>query len=150
MFRQLAADSSVVQRGSGGQRIRWSRLGSGAYDKGVSDTTANAETSSLMDLIHGLVDEVRALRAELAASRAPSPWMTTEDAAQYLGVSRDTLDRLSSRYGHAEGGPVNVGEKRKTLRWHRDTLDEWFRGAGGIAAPKRRRCGSRGRPSSSR
>lgn len=33
-------------------------------------------------------------------------------------------------------------EKRKTLRWHRDTLDAWFRGAAEIAAPKVKRRGS--------
>lgn len=94
-----------------------------------------------MDLIHGLVEEVRALRAELAEAKAPSPWMTTDEASSHLSVSRDTLDRLSKRFGHVEGGPVNVGVKRKVLRWNRETLDAWFRRASLIAEPtvKRRR-----------
>ncbi len=90
----------------------------------------------LVELVGTLASEVRELRAELAEARADSPWMTTEEAAAYLKVSRDTLDKYAREHGHEEGGPVNVGQRRKVLRWNRETLDDWFRRAAGIAAPR--------------
>lgn len=57
-------------------------------------------------------------------------------AAAYLKVSRDTLDKYAGSHGHEDGGPVNVGEARKVLRWNRATIDARFRRAAGIAAPR--------------
>lgn len=57
-------------------------------------------------------------------------------------MDRSGPEKYAASHGHEPGGPVNVGEKRKTLRWHRDTLDEWFRRAAGIAAPKVKRRAS--------
>jgi hypothetical protein len=63
-------------------------------------------------------------------------------------VSRDTLDKYAASHGHEDGGPVNVGEQRKVLRWNRDTIDDWFRRVAGIAAPKpQRRASPAHRPS---
>lgn len=104
--------------------------------------TAAAAVSQLVELVDQLSSEVRELRAELARGRAGSPWMTSDEAAAWLKISRDTLDKYEASHGHEPGGPVNVGEKRKTLRWHRDTLDAWFRRAAGIAAPKVKRRAS--------
>jgi hypothetical protein len=88
----------------------------------------------LVELLGRLTSEVHELRAELG--RGSSPWMTTEEAADWLKVSRDTLDKYAASHGHLEGGPVNVGEHRKVLRWSRETIDGWFRQVAGIAAPK--------------
>jgi hypothetical protein len=101
-----------------------------------------AAVRQLVELVDTLASEVRDLRAELAASRVASPWMTSDEAAAWLKVSRDTLDKYSASHGHEEGGPVNVGEVRKTLRWNRTTIDAWFRRAAGIAAPKAKRRAS--------
>ena len=101
--------------------------------------TAAAAVRQLVELVDRLSSEMRELRAELASGRAGSPWMTSDEAAAWLKISRDTLDKYAASHGHEPGGPVNVGEKRKTLRWHRDTLDAWFRRAAGIAAPKGKR-----------
>lgn len=107
-----------------------------------------AAVHQLVELVGELSSQVRDLRATLAASRGASPWMTSEEAAAWLKVSRDTLDKYAASHGHEKGGPVNVGEQRKVLRWNRDTIDDWFRRAAGIAAPKaRRRASPAPRPS---
>jgi hypothetical protein len=102
----------------------------------LPDTTPATAVHQLVELVGALASEVRELRAELAGTRGTSPWMTSEEAAAYLKVSRDTLDKYIASHGHEEGGPVNVGEARKVLRWNRETIDAWFRRAAGIAAPK--------------
>jgi hypothetical protein len=100
-----------------------------------TSTGADADAvRQLVELVGALASELRELRDELG--RDPSPWMTTEEAAAWLKVSRDTLDKYAASHGHEEGGPVNVGEQRKVLRWNRDTIDGWFRRAAGIAPPK--------------
>ena len=98
--------------------------------------TAAAAVHQLVELVDALACEVRDLRAELAGTRTVSPWMTSEEAAAYLKVSRDTLDKYAGSHGHEDGGPLNVGEVRKVLRWNRATIDAWFRRAAGIAAPR--------------
>ena len=102
----------------------------------MEPTETAAAIQQLVEQVEGLASELRALRSELAIPRDVSPWMTSEDAAAYLKVSRDTLDKYALSHGHEEGGPVNVGEGRKVLRWSRATIDEWFRHAARIAAPK--------------
>jgi hypothetical protein len=96
------------------------------------DTTA--AVSQLVELVGALASEVRDLRAAL--TRDASPWMTSDEAAAWLKVSRDTLDKYALSHGHEDGGPVNVGEGRKVLRWSRDSIDDWFRRAAGIPLPK--------------
>lgn len=100
-----------------------------------TSTGADADAvRQLVELVGALASELRELRDELG--RDASPWMTTDEAAAWLKVSRDTLDKYAASHGHEDGGPVNVGEQRKVLRWNRDTIDGWFRRAAGIAAPK--------------
>lgn len=106
-----------------------------------TSTGADADAvRQLVELVGALASELRELRDELG--RDASPWMTTEEAAAWLKVSRDTLDKYAASHGHEDGGPVNVGEQRKVLRWNRDTLDGWFRRVAGIAAPKSTRRAS--------
>jgi hypothetical protein len=106
-----------------------------------SASDLNAGTvAQLVELVGALASEVRQLRDQLG--RDASPWMTTEEAAAWLKVSRDTLDKYAASHGHEEGGPVNVGEQRKVLRWNRETIGCWFRRAAGIAAPKPKRRAS--------
>jgi hypothetical protein len=100
-----------------------------------TSTGADAEAvRQLVELVGALASELRELRDELG--RDASPWMTTVEAAAWLKVSRDTLDKYAATHGHEDGGPVNVGEQRKVLRWSRQTIDGWFRRAAGISAPK--------------
>jgi len=105
-----------------------------AYAKSMADALPTAADSSVLELLQTLMDEVRTLREELGGTR--SPWLTTVQAAEHLNISADTLKRLARTHGHEEGGPVDVGEGRKLLRWNRETLDEWFRQASRIAAPR--------------
>ena len=102
----------------------------------ATPTTSADALGQLLELVGSLTSEVRELRAQIAEGREASPWMTTEEAAVYLKVSRDTLDKYALEHGHEDGGPVNVGQRRKVLRWNRETLDAWFRRAAGIAVPK--------------
>lgn len=106
------------------------------YESIVPSPAATEDAvNQLVELVGLLASEVRELRDELVA-RDLSPWMTTEEAAAWLKVSRDTLDKYAASHGHEEGGPVNVGEQRKVLRWNRETIDGWFRRAAAIAAPR--------------
>lgn len=110
-------------------------------------STAGADANAvreLVELVGALASELRELRGELG--REASPWMTTDEAAAWLKVSRDTLDKYAASHGHEDGGPVNVGEQRKVLRWSRDTIDDWFRRAAGISALKPSRRASPSRP----
>lgn len=102
----------------------------------MEPTDTAAALRQLVDRMDRLASEVRELRSQLEAARELSPWMTSEQAAAHLKVSRDTLDKYARSHGHQEGGPVNVGEARKVLRWSRETIDGWFRRAAGIAAPE--------------
>lgn len=105
-----------------------------SYARRMAHAPPTAADPSVLETLQALMEEVRALREELGTNR--SPWLTTAQAAEYLNVSADTLKRLARKHGHEDGGPVDVGDGRKLLRWNRETLDVWFRRASRIAAPK--------------
>ena len=54
------------------------------------------------------------------ALRQPSPWLTPEEAAGYLGIALGTLRNWTSAHfiPHARKGRV--------VRYHRDALDRWL------------------------
>jgi excisionase family DNA binding protein len=58
-----------------------------------------------------------------AAPAAVSPWLTFEQAREYLGFSRDTLYKLTA----AKAVPVRKKQDGQGLRFHRDELDHWMR-----------------------
>lgn len=65
---------------------------------------------------------------KVAAEAAPAPqWLSTQEAAELLGVNRKTLDGLARGNLDVPGGPVVVGgSKRKHLRWPATGIDGWF------------------------
>jgi excisionase family DNA binding protein len=52
-----------------------------------------------------------------------SPWLTFEQAREYLGFSRDTLYKLTA----AKAIPCRKKQGGQKLRFHRDELDQWMR-----------------------
>ena len=135
---EVAAPQDRAGRLKEGQRtgVRFRRDG---VLPGVSPSPANTE-----DTLRTLVEMVGALQAqltELANAEPPNRWMTTMDAAIYLGVSRDTLDRLAKEHGHGDDGPRDAGAlgKRRLLRWDRTTIDDWFSRVCRIAPPPEKR-----------
>jgi excisionase family DNA binding protein len=52
----------------------------------------------------------------------PSPWLTLEQAAGYMGFSRDSLYKLTA----ARAIPARKKSGGQGLRFHRDELDEWM------------------------
>lgn len=54
-------------------------------------------------------------------------WLSTQEAADLLGVNRKTLDALARGNLDVPGGPVAFGgRKRVHLRWPTTGLDAWF------------------------
>jgi excisionase family DNA binding protein len=53
---------------------------------------------------------------------SPSPWLTFEQAREYLGFSRDSLYKLTA----ARAIPVRKKQTGQGLRFHRDELDQWM------------------------
>ena len=56
-------------------------------------------------------------------------WLSTEEAAKYLGISRWTLDIMVARAPkNLPGTPEHIGSgrQRRHLRWNADKLDEWL------------------------
>lgn len=60
-------------------------------------------------------------------SRSSTPWMTTEEAAQYLKVKRRTL-LLLVRQGKVKAYPA-LGIRRRVWRFRREDLDAYLLGA---------------------
>jgi hypothetical protein len=57
----------------------------------------------------------------------PSRWLSTQEAADLLGVNRKTLDGLARGNLDVAGGPVVVGgRKRIHLRWPTTGLETWL------------------------
>lgn len=58
--------------------------------------------------------------------------LTTEEACNTLGISRDVLDRITKAAPvNLPGSPIQVGmgRKRRHYRYPADTLIDWFRAA---------------------
>jgi len=62
-------------------------------------------------------------RTREAATPPTSPWLSFEQARQYLGFSRDSLYKLTA----ARAIPVRKKQNGQGLRFHRDELDHWMR-----------------------
>jgi hypothetical protein len=69
--------------------------------RSATDLNAGA-VRQLVELVGALASEVRQLRDQLG--RDASPWMTTEEAAAWLKVSRDTLDKCAASPGTRMAG----------------------------------------------
>ena len=56
----------------------------------------------------------------MGALRPASPWMTPEDAAEYLGIALGTLRNwTSARF-------VPHVKKGRVVRYHREVIDKWL------------------------
>jgi excisionase family DNA binding protein len=76
------------------------------------------------ELIERIADHIAArLRQPTNDVVTPvSPWLTFEQAREYLGFSRDTLYKLTA----AKAIPVRKKQDGQGLRFHRDELDHWM------------------------
>lgn len=72
------------------------------------------------------LDEWIAERVASAAELVPplSPWLSAEDAAGYVGVSKRTIERAQAR------GRLRSAEVGRRRVYHRDDLDAWIRASG--------------------
>jgi excisionase family DNA binding protein len=62
-----------------------------------------------------------ALKPEETTPELTSPWLDTEAACAYIGISRDRLYKLSA----ANAIPVRKKRRGQGLRFRRDELDAW-------------------------
>jgi excisionase family DNA binding protein len=87
------------------------------------DTTLRLELPEalLNDLARRVAELIQPPRDDQANER--SPWLTFEQAREYLGFSRDTLYKLTA----ARAIPCRKKQGGQGLRFHRDELDEWMR-----------------------
>lgn len=58
--------------------------------------------------------------ARAANAKKGSPFLTTDQAAHYVGLSRRTLEKMRT----AGGGPL-FRKHGRYVRYHIDDLDEW-------------------------
>jgi excisionase family DNA binding protein len=74
----------------------------------------------------GLVEAIAARAAELTCDRLQqqeaSPWLDIEHAAAYLGMSRESLYKLTA----ARALPVRKRPGGQRLLFHRAELDQWL------------------------
>jgi excisionase family DNA binding protein len=78
------------------------------------------------ELIERIADHIADRLRQRANDAAPtpvSPWLTFEQAREYLGFSRDTLYKLTA----AKAIPLRKKQDGQGLRFHRDELDQWMR-----------------------
>lgn len=64
-----------------------------------------------------------------AAAAAPDAWLSTAEAADRMGVARNTLDQMVARSPRdLPGAPVLVGggQRRRHLRWDAGQLAAWL------------------------
>lgn len=65
--------------------------------------------------------------ADVSGDTSAPRWLSTQEAADLLGVNRKTLDCLARANLDLPGGPVVVGgRKRIHLRWPATGLDTWL------------------------
>lgn len=82
--------------------------------------------------------------ADVSVAPGASRWLSTQEAADLLGVNRKTLDALARGNLDVPGGPVAVGGKKRVhLRWPATGLQDWIvavreRADAAVAKPKRR------------
>ena len=65
---------------------------------------------------------LRVIQGETGVKPYPgnTPWLTTDEAAEYLKMSKDDL------YHMAAAGEVPASKLGRRWRFHRDKLDEWL------------------------
>ena len=64
--------------------------------------------------------------ARAARAKKGSPFLSTEQAAFYLGLSARKLQQM-----RAAGGGPGFRRHSRYIRYHIDDLDAWSRGSGG-------------------
>jgi excisionase family DNA binding protein len=84
---------------------------------------ANAFSQALAEVIAQRVAEI--LRSQPAVRpdcQPPSPWLTLDQAGEYLGLSHDSVYKLTA----ARAIPCRKKIKGQGLRFRRDELDAWM------------------------
>jgi excisionase family DNA binding protein len=88
----------------------------------VTDLRFAIPDALLEELASEIVARLRQPAEDVALSRVVSPWLTFEQAREYLGFSRDALYKLTA----ARAIPVRKKQDGQGLRFHRDELDHWM------------------------
>lgn len=85
--------------------------------------SAHAFSQALAELIAQRVVEHFRYPPTINPDRHPaSPWLTLDQAREYLGLSRDSLYKLTA----ARAIPCRKKVNGQGLRFHRDELDSWM------------------------
>lgn len=72
-----------------------------------------------------------------SAARIPTPWLTTEEAAEYLSSTGNTLRQWRSN----GEGPKYCIVKSRLVRYHVNDLDAFVRGESKVEGVSRRKDG---------
>ncbi len=100
----------------------------------VPPEEARAWVGSSLSPVGAVAGEALYLWGDVVGAMTEKPvgqeeWLTTDQAAVRLGVSRRTLDRMvAAAPPNLPGGPISggSGRKRKKLLWEPDRLNEWL------------------------
>jgi len=79
----------------------------------------------LVSQIADLVVDRLAERTQQSADHRPADWMDAREAAEYLGMHRDTVRKLAAQ----RVIPTHQDGPRCKLYFHRHELDDWRRSA---------------------
>lgn len=126
-------------------RVRWRA----PFSWMSTDTATGAVAQTA--LFTQAMDALLRIAAAVETLAPPPAWLTREQAAAHLQVSVDTLDRVVKNAESMEGGPIDVGDGRRMLRFPSATLGLWFRRASKepeVSVPRKRRRPKR-RPATS-
>jgi excisionase family DNA binding protein len=74
------------------------------------------------DLLAAIADRIAVRLPQPAQAESESPWLDTEGACAYLGLTRDQLYKLTA----AKAIPVRKKRHGQGLRFHRAELDAWL------------------------
>ena len=83
----------------------------------MNDVREIVEATQQLTAAH-LLDAIR--RGDI---ETPSPWLNTEEAARYCGLTKRGMEDL--RY--ADEGPRYVRAGHRIVRYHIDWLDDWLK-----------------------
>lgn len=91
----------------------------------MSDPLRDVFSAEIVEALERLVDERVREALEAGANGDGSPWLTLDEAADYLRVSPRTLERL------LEAGRVRTSTVGRRRLVHRDELDAYMRNGDG-------------------
>lgn len=76
----------------------------------------------LEEIARRIANQLEDQRSSGTATPTVSPWLTLQQACDYLGLSKDSLYKLTA----ARAIPFRKKQGGQGLRFHRDELDQWM------------------------